>query len=35
MVVGALGHRHLSLFQPPLEGHPSFSGNLLHRNMFG
>jgi hypothetical protein len=35
VVVGALGRRHLSPFQPPLKGYPSFSGNLLHRNMFG
>ena len=35
MVVRALGRRHLSPFQPPLKGYPSFSGNLLHRNMFG
>jgi len=35
VVVGALGRRHLSPFQPPLKGYPSFSDNLLHRNMFG
>ena len=35
VVVGALGRRHLSPFQPPLKGYPSFSGNLLHRNLFG
>jgi len=35
VVVGALGRRHLSPFQAPLKGYPRFSGNLLHRNMFG
>jgi hypothetical protein len=34
MVVRALGRRHLSPFQPPLKGYPSFSGNLLHRYLF-
>ena len=34
MVVRALGRRHLCPFQPPLKGYPSFSSNLLHRNMF-
>jgi hypothetical protein len=35
VVVGALGRRHLNPLQPPLKGYPSFSRNLLHRNMFG
>jgi len=35
MVVRALGRRHLCPLQPLLKGYPSFSSNLLHRNMFG
>ena len=35
VVIRALRRRHLSPLQPPLKGHPGFSGNLLHCNMFG
>jgi hypothetical protein len=35
MVVRAVERRHLRPFQPPLKDYPSFSSNLLHRNMFG
>lgn len=35
VVVRALGCWHPSPFQPPLEGYPGFSGNLLHRNIYG
>jgi hypothetical protein len=34
-MVRPLGRRHLSPFQPPLERFPRFSGNLVHRTMFG
>ena len=35
VVVRALGRWHPRPFQPPLNGYPGFSGNLLHRNMYG
>jgi len=35
MVIRALGRRHLSPFQPPLERYSRLSRNLLHHKMFG
>ncbi len=31
----SLGHRHLSLIQPPLKSGPYVCGNLLHGNFCG